>query len=290
MQKAYQEAYAHGDIYRVFESETLDIFVVDGTAKIGIIQFPRSMAIVRENKSRALSLINAVRLNDQGLKALDALGKVQHVVRIGPFHLSDDPFYVDTYRARLWSLSGLENKLDIKTDVWMDAKNAALPFPGASLFFWRSKKPEAVIYIPQFRLIITCDSVQNIIDKRGCNFIGGVFMPLFGFMHPVNIGPGWTTMCFNRDPSEPAGPSLYDESQRLVKETQFANLISAHGVPISDGSAGPKFQATLTRLNKEGSLSGVNKPKSGTSTAMKVGALAVGLGVVAYLATYYRPF
>lgn len=65
----------------------------------------RNMVIVRENGE--LTLINTVRLDEEGLTALEHLGHVKNVVRIGAFHGYDDAFYLDRYHAQLWAIKGM---------------------------------------------------------------------------------------------------------------------------------------------------------------------------------------
>ncbi len=85
----------HGDIRQIFK----DVFFVTGTNKIhheGIdIQTSRNMTIVRSGSE--LTLINTVRLNEEALQKLDALGVVTNIVRIGAFHGRDDAFYQNRY-------------------------------------------------------------------------------------------------------------------------------------------------------------------------------------------------
>lgn len=87
---SYSPGWPHSDIQEIFPN----IFFVTGTNKTrynGVeLQHNRNMIIVR--KKNKLSLINTVRLNDNGLASLDALGKVENVIRIGAFHGRDDAF------------------------------------------------------------------------------------------------------------------------------------------------------------------------------------------------------
>ena len=64
------------------------------------------MTIIRNGSE--LTLVNTVRLSEEGLNQLDRLGKVTHIVRIGAFHGRDDAFYRDHYPiAQLWTLKGM---------------------------------------------------------------------------------------------------------------------------------------------------------------------------------------
>ncbi len=68
------------------------------------LRFSRYMTIVREGER--LVLVNTVRLNDAGLAALDALGKVTDVIRVAGSHGADDPFCADRYKAKVWVVKG----------------------------------------------------------------------------------------------------------------------------------------------------------------------------------------
>ena len=98
----HSPAWPHGPLQMAFP----DVFFVIGTNKthhVGVdIQTSRTMVVLREDG--ALTLLNTVRLDDEGLRDLDALGEVRHVVRLGAFHGRDDPFYCDRYEAELWAL------------------------------------------------------------------------------------------------------------------------------------------------------------------------------------------
>ncbi len=79
-----------------------DLFVVRGSISIGPTRFSRNMAVVRQGER--LVLVNTVRLDDEGLAALDALGRVTDTVRLAGGHGSDDPFYKERYGATVWTL------------------------------------------------------------------------------------------------------------------------------------------------------------------------------------------
>jgi hypothetical protein len=79
----------HGDIKEVLP----ELFFVAGS--IGMpgpipLRFSRNMTIVRGGER--LVLVNALRLDEGGLAALDKLGKVTDVIRLAANHGSDDPF------------------------------------------------------------------------------------------------------------------------------------------------------------------------------------------------------
>src|SRR6478735_11956040 len=101
--RAHPPALAHGTLSEVLPN----IFFVTGTMRMPgplPVTFSRNMSVVREGKR--LILINSVRLDDEGLRALDALGTVTDVVRVAGYHGRDDPFYKERYGAKVWVVKG----------------------------------------------------------------------------------------------------------------------------------------------------------------------------------------
>ncbi|WP_114287969.1 hypothetical protein [Candidatus Halocynthiibacter alkanivorans] len=83
----FPEQLPHGPLEEVFP----DVFVVKGQIRIEanqIHEFSRNMTVIRDGG--ALTLINTIRLDDAGLDALDALGLVRHIVKLGAYHGRDD--------------------------------------------------------------------------------------------------------------------------------------------------------------------------------------------------------
>ena len=124
----------HGDIRQLFP----DVFFVTGTNKIlydgSDIQTSRNMTIVRSGS--ALTLINTVRLNDEGLQKISSLGEVKNIVRIGAFHDRDDAFYKHQYpNAQLWTLIGVSYDDGLVADRTLVA-GGEMPFPDCSLFIF----------------------------------------------------------------------------------------------------------------------------------------------------------
>lgn len=116
----------HGEIREIFK----DVFFVTGTNKIhheGVeIQTSRNMVIIRSGSE--LTLINTVRLDDEGLRKLDSLGNVAHILRIGAFHGRDDAFYRSEYPSSLlWTLKGMIYESGLKPDRDL-IPGGAMPF------------------------------------------------------------------------------------------------------------------------------------------------------------------
>ncbi len=156
----YSPCFPHGDIKEIFPN----IFFVMGANKThyaGVdLQHSRNMIIVRNGKE--LSLVNTVRLDDNGLAALERLGNVTNVIKIGAFHGRDDAFYIDRYKAKLWALPGMQHDNNKTTDITL-VPNGQMPFPDCTLFvFETSTYPESILHIDiEGGILVTCDSIKN---------------------------------------------------------------------------------------------------------------------------------
>ncbi|MFE8070502.1 hypothetical protein QQM79_05540 [Marinobacteraceae bacterium S3BR75-40.1] len=230
---SFPPALAHGAIDEVFT----DVFVISGAMETVLMdldwQFSRNMTIVRDGAR--LILINSVRLDDEGLAALEQLGTVTDVIRLGALHGRDDAFYVDRYQARYWVVPGLEEEGGAQP---LDP-SAPLPISGASLFqFQTSNLPEGVIHLDRDGgILIACDALQNWLgpDEHFCD-ASRERMAGMGFFTPANIGPVWMQA------AEPGA----EDFQRL-KTLEFRHVLCGHGEPLRD-NAREAFSATFERL------------------------------------------
>ena len=225
----------HGKIEEVFP----DIHFVTGTSRPNFggvaYQFSRNMTIVRE--ADTLTLINTVRLDDGGLAALDSLGKVANVVKLGEFHGMDDAFYLERYGAKQWALPGAVHFAGHATDAELTV-GGPMPIGDASLFvFETSNQPEGLLRLDrEGGILISCDSLQNwavaddYFDEETVERMGAV-----GFIQPANIGPGWVRS------SEPEASDF-----ARLKQLTFRHLLPAHGTPIRD-TAHEQLSATFAR-------------------------------------------
>lgn len=220
---AYSPAWPHGALQVAFP----DLFFVVGTNKTshaGVdFQTSRTMVVLREDG--ALTLLNTVRLDEDGLRALEALGQVRHVVRLGAFHGRDDPFYCDRYGATLWALPGVAHADGRATDR---ALAPGGPFPardGEVFAFASAKLPEAAVLLArEGGILITCDAIQNWtrVDRFFSPACGEMFLAQ-GLIGAANIPSTWRRAC------EPSAADFV----RLL-ERRFRHLISAHGEPLRD--------------------------------------------------------
>lgn len=238
--RPFPPALAHGEIREILPN----LHFVTGTLAMPsaiAIRFSRNMTVVKEGQR--LVLVNAVRLDDAGLAALDALGKVTDVLRIAGNHGMDDPFYKDRYGCKVWALRGqrytagfdadapnvyLEPDVEIDTDT-------ELPIAGARLHLIRSKPVEAVLLLPN-QTLISGDCLQNweFADEY-FNWFGKTMMRVMGFIKPRNVGPGWLKQC--KPPKE---------ELKAVLDLDFVNVVPAHGKPVI-GKARDEYRPAVDR-------------------------------------------
>ena len=98
MTQSFPPVEPHGSLEPIFE----DAWYVTGSVVFKpLLRLPRNMVVLRHGDE--LTVINSVRLSADGESALDALGKVTHVMKIG-FHGMDDAYYLNRYGAKMWTI------------------------------------------------------------------------------------------------------------------------------------------------------------------------------------------
>ncbi|MCS5710426.1 hypothetical protein [Candidatus Berkiella aquae] len=222
----YSPAWPHGELKEVFPN----LFFVMGTNVTihegVVLQHSCNMVIVKHGNE--LTLINTVRLNENGLAALDNLGQVTNVVRIGAFHGRHDAFYLDRYQAKLWALNGVK---DIEL-----SSHGKMPFPDCALFiFETSTHPEAILHVSrEGGILITCDSIKNwtSIDPFFSEETGKLYASL-GFLGEATISKIWQQAC-----------NIKAQDFARLKLMSFKHLLSAHGEPLLN-DAYEKVNATI---------------------------------------------
>ena len=209
-----------------------DLFVVCGSVRLKPVErINRNMAVVRYDGQ--LTLINAVRMTDDGLKALEALGDINHVLRLEPFHGMDDAFYVDRYNATFWSFTdGTTYAKPALTHPLVEG--GELPFPDAKLFvFDYLKETEGAILLERGKgVLLTTDAVQSYSTaphKPYTNWLVRLLLPLLGFPNKTIIRPIWLKMMA----TDQAG--VKGEFERLLK-LEFDQLLSAHSTFVETGA------------------------------------------------------
>ena len=232
---AYHPAMPHGSIQEVFP----DVFFVTGTMRAEFFgtmwQFSRNMTIVRDGG--ALTLINAVRLDDAGLAALEKLGTVKNVVRIGDMHGVDDRFYVDRYKAKYWVVDGMTAGEGL-TPTNTLREGGEMPFSNCTAFtFGTTTRPECILRLDrEGGIMIACDALQNWVapDEFFDEETVGKMRDI-GFFTPTNLGLAWL------QGSQPQAADFV-----RLKQVPFRHALCGHGVPARDAMAG--YHATFNRF------------------------------------------
>lgn len=237
----FPPAQPHGELTQVFP----ELWTVRGT--IGLpgplpMRFSRNMLVVREGER--LVLVNTLRMSDEGLKQLDALGKVTDVIRLAGFHGADDAFYKDRYGAKVWAIKGqrytrgFSQKAEpyFHPDVEVEA-STALPIAGAKLYLFSTRPSEAILRLDrEGGILVTGDSLQNW-DRADeyFSFPAKVFMRLMGFIKAHNVGPGWVKQ------ARPSAAEL-----RGVLDLSFEHVLPSHGANVI-GGAKEAFRPAIER-------------------------------------------
>ncbi len=227
----FPPATPHGDLQPIFE----DAWFVTGSVQFKpLVRLSRNMVVLRH--AGELTLINSVRLGDAGLEALDALGKVAHVMKIG-LHGMDDAFYVDRYGARMWAVPGGGGPPGAKP-LEVDGET---PIPGLRVFrFQETQVPEAaLLWQRNGGLLITCDSVQHWAPSDLMSPVAKLLTGIMGFKKPAQIGPPW-----RKRQTKPGG-TLRTDFERLAA-LPFERLIGGHG-GLLDRNAAPTLRASIVR-------------------------------------------
>ena len=205
------------------------LYVVRGAMRMNpFLRISRNMVVIRHGDE--LTLVNPIRLNSEGEKALGDLGVVKHILRLGAFHGIDDPWYKHRFGAELWRQSGGTPYPEPPPDQPLE-QGAALPFPDAELFRFNGiAQPEAALLLHDAPgILLTCDAIQHYGDYTHNNLMARLAMPFIGFPKTTVLGPFWLKM------ATPGDGSLRGEFDRLL-ELDFDALIAAHGTYLPSGA------------------------------------------------------
>jgi hypothetical protein len=191
------------------------------------ITFSRNMVGVLTDEGWVL--LNPVRLSPEGEAELLAKAPIRHTVRLGAFHGRDDAYYSERFGAQFWAVPGKSTYPEPPPSRAI-SEDGALPIPGAKALLYKSGLlAECAVLLPQHRLLVTCDSVQNYKDDPLVSTLGRVVMRQLGFFTPCVIGPFWLKA------TTPPGGSLRADFERVLA-LDFDNLIGGHGTPKIGGA------------------------------------------------------
>jgi hypothetical protein len=220
---SYAPVYAHDSIEEIIP----DIFMVRGCIQMNpLMRISRNMAIIRHDGE--LTLVNPIRLDESGEAQLSTLGEIARILRLGPMHGIDDPYYIDRFSAELWAQDESRSYPEPKPDRRISAAST-LPFPDASLFCFEglTQHESALLIDWEGGILLTCDAIQHYGDYRHNSWIARMVMPFIGFPKTTIVGPMWL------EAMTPKGASLESEFRRLL-ELDFRHLLSAHGSYLPD--------------------------------------------------------
>jgi len=220
----YPPAYPHNEIEKLYP----DVYFLHGSIKMGPgMRMNRNMVILKNEDE--LTLINPVRMNDDGLSKLDNLGDVKHIIRLGDFHGLDDKFYLDRYKCNFWAQDG-QATYSTPVPTKIISSSTASPFPNSEFFIFETAKyPEAALLLKSHKLLITTDSVQYHSDWSYFSCFTKLVFRLLGFKVGMNIGPPWLKRV------TPQGTSLKADFEKLLA-LEFDSIVAAHGLPIRSGA------------------------------------------------------
>lgn len=217
----FKPALDHGSLQELFPN----VFFVTGAMETVLMekewQFSRNMVVIKSQER--LVIFNSVRLNDQALAELDALGQVTDIVRVGALHGRDDEFYMDRYDATYWTLPGLESEFGFNK-VQTLSPESKLPIADASVFlFEHTQVPESIIHLERNGgIVIACDALQNwLAPDQYFSEASTEMMQNMGFFKSANVGPVWMQV---------AAPKADDFSR--VKALEFKHALCGHGEPL----------------------------------------------------------
>lgn len=243
------DASPHGEFEEVFPG----VFVVRGGIRMPMLipmKGGRSMTVVRGEEG-ALTLFNSMRLSEAGLKELEAVGRVAHVVRVGGFHGRDDAFYRERFGAKVHAIRGQRyvrglGKEDpnaepyLEPDVWLD-EESELPVAEARIVrIAGSEPPEAIALLErEGGILITGDSLWHTpAPDSYFNLPARLMMGKMGFFKPHNVGPGWLKF------AKPSAAGL-----RSILDLPFEHVLPGHGIPVI-GGAREKYRPAIEEAMK----------------------------------------
>ncbi len=209
-----------------------DVWLSSSANSMGIplglrITFSRNMVAVRTGDGWVL--LNPVRLSESAEAELLAKAPFKHAVRLGTYHGRDDRYYVEKFGVEFWGVPGAHTYPEPKFTGEI-TENGPFPIPGARVvIFKQATRAECVVLLPQHRLLVTCDSVQNYDGDALISMLGKLVMYPMGFFTPCVIGPIWLKEV------TPQGGSMRPDFERVLA-LDFVNLISAHGTPKLGGA------------------------------------------------------
>lgn len=160
-----------------------NVFLVIAAATVNrIALINRNMVVMRHHK-RELTLINPIRLDEQGEKRLLRLGKIQRLIRLAPRHgAMHDKYYLSKFpHVRRWAPAGLNSSKDNNDNhqqlpvhrLFTHDDDAILPACHVYCF-QETLEPEcALILLSNYvgNLLVTSDALQSHRENMFINMV-----------------------------------------------------------------------------------------------------------------------
>lgn len=252
---AHSPAFPHSELAPVFE----DIWFVRGGWPMPVPFKPcisRSMTVLRDPASGELTLINSMRLSEEGLQDLEALGPIQHVIRLASMHGADDGFYRERYGATVhalrgtWYTSGLSAQASAEDsyfspDLYFE-KGSDLPIQGATVHIMESPslREASILLDREGGILLSGDYFHNTpTPDEFTNSLAGVCMRVMGLARPCNMGVGWVMM------TRPSREELLG-----LLELPFEHVLPIHGLPVI-GDARERYRPAIETFARRASAS-----------------------------------
>jgi len=224
----YPKAFPHDSIEEIMPN----LYMVRGTIQFKpLVNISRNMAIIKNGDE--LTLVNPIRLTEEGEAELKKLGEVKRLLRLGIAHGRDDAYYKDTFNAELWApgTSSLYKDPEIDRIVTEDDE---LPFPDAELMVFKDMqggKDGMLLIKRNGGCLLACDSLQYYGDQKHHSLLARLMLPFIGF-RGMCIGPPWLKAV------TPEGKSLKPDFDHVVADWEFDKFFSAHGCLCESGAKG----------------------------------------------------
>lgn len=228
MKHDHPPALRHLPLQECFPGVWLAASTMPMTIPLGLkITISRNMIAVRG--ADGWVLLNPVRLSERAEAELLAQAPIKHAVRLGTNHGRDDRYYVEKFGAEFWGVPGVQAYPEPKFSREI-TEDGPFPLPGAKVVIFKSAtRAECAVLLPQYRLLLTCDSVQHYGDDTRNSLLARLVMRPMGFFTPCVIGPIWLKVV------TPQGGSMRGDFERVLA-LDFDNLISGHGTPKIGGA------------------------------------------------------
>lgn len=229
MNRVHPPAERHLPLREVFPRVWLASSEVTQTLPLGLkIRFGRNMVAVHSEDGWVL--IDPVRLSESAERELLSRGPIRHLVRLGTYHGRDDAYYADRFgAAEFWCAPGVQSHPEPRAARAI-TEDGPFPIPDAKVVVFKAAtRAECAVFLPQQRLLLTCDSVQNYERDPMLSPLARVVMYPMGFFSPCVIGPLWLKW------TTPPGGSQRADFERILA-LDFDNLIGGHGTPKIGGA------------------------------------------------------